>query len=123
MYVLRRIPACLSVLLVAAMLLRQGVPLVLLLGAAVLACAAVLVPWPPAAQRGLGIAIGAMALPWLLVAWTRVDERLFRGESWGRLLAILLGVAAFTAWSGWLLATRKPPVPVDPLTGGARPRP
>ena len=109
MYVLRRIPACISVLLLAAMVLRQGVPLVLVFGALVLAWTALLVPWPPGLQRALAIAIGTMSLPWLLMTWVRVDERLFKGESWARLLAILLGVAAFTAWSGWLLAPRRTP--------------
>ena len=103
MSVLRRLPALLALLLLGAHFLRFGqLPLALL-------CLALLVPLflsRPGAQTVVRWALVLGSAVWL---WTLVQdarERLAYGEPWLRLVLILGGVAAFTAWSAWLIRLR-----------------
>ena len=104
MFVLRRLPACLALLLLGAHFLRFGqLPLVAL-------CLALLVPlfvprpWAQAVARW-ALLLGALVWLWTLVEDVRM--RLAFGEPWLRLVFILGAVALFTAWTAWLLRTRK----------------
>ncbi len=100
MPVLRRLPALLALLLLGAHFLRFAqLPLVLL-------CLALLVPLFLRRPWAQGLVAGALALGALVWLWTLVgdvQQRLAFGAPWLRLAAILGAVAAFTAWSAWLL--------------------
>lgn len=105
MSILRRIPALFALLLLGAHFLRFGhLALVIL-------CLALLGPLfvsKPVAQR---LVQGALALGSLVWAWTLVQDvqdRWSFGAPWMRLAIILGSVAAFTAWSAWLLRTPRP---------------
>lgn len=97
---LRRLPAVLSFLMLGALGLRMGVPLLLDLPVVILLMAA-LVWRHPGVHRLLAALLILGALAWLGVAWIRVQERLELGASWHRLAIILGGVALFTAMSAW----------------------
>jgi hypothetical protein len=107
MFVLRRIPALFSLLLLGAHFLRFG--------HVVLVACCLLLGIPlfirrTAAQAIVSWVLGAGALIWI---WTLVGdarERLAFGEPWIRLVVILGAVALFTAWSAWLLR-QKPQLP------------
>lgn len=99
---LRILPAEFSLLLLAALFMRLGLPLVMIVPLTAMLMLALLVPWPEV--RGLmTVALGFGSLIWGFMTWLRVQERLAYGEPWSRLAGILLGVALFTAWSGWLV--------------------
>jgi hypothetical protein len=104
MFVLRRLPALLALLMLGAHFLRFGqAPLVLL-------CLALLVPlfvprpWAQAIVRW-ALLLGSLVWLWTLVGDIRT--RLAFGEPWLRLALILGAVAAFTAWAAWLLRPGK----------------
>ena len=100
---LRRLPACLSLLLLGAHFLRFGHLML------VLCCLLLLVPvfltrrW---ARLAVQASLGLGSLIW---AWTLaqdVQQRWSFGEPWTRLACILGAVAVFTAWSAWLVRPR-----------------
>lgn len=102
MSLLRVLPAQFSLLLLAALFMRLGFPLILIVPLTLMLMLAALVPWPEV--RGvMTVVMGLGSLIWLLMTWARVAERAINEEPWSRLAAILAGVAVFTAWSGWLL--------------------
>lgn len=108
MSLLRLLPAQLSLLLLGALVLRMGVPLILVVPLLLLLMAAVLVPWSEVRSLMTG-ALGLGSLIWGFMTWARVQERVVYGAPWVRLALILGGVALFTAWSAWLLwPGRKP---------------
>ena len=102
MSLLRLIPAQISLLLLAALFMRMGIPLILIVPLTVLAMLGVLVPWPET-RTAMAVLLGIGALVWGVMTWVRVQGRLAYEEPWVRLACILGGVALFTAWSGWLL--------------------
>jgi hypothetical protein len=102
MFVLRRLPAFLALLLLAALSLRLGllflaaVPLTLLL--------AVLLFIPQALlQTLLSAVLWGGCIAWAGLAWLRISEHLGRGLPWHRLALIFGAVTLFTAWAAWLL--------------------
>lgn len=104
MFVLRRLPALLALLMLGAHFLRFGhTPLVLL-------CLALLVPlfiprlWAQVLVRWT-LALGALVWLWTLVEDVR--QRLAFGEPWLRLALILGAVAAFTGWAAWMTRPEK----------------
>ncbi|WLT33420.1 hypothetical protein [Geothrix sp. PMB-07] len=102
MTALRLLPAQFSLLLLAALFMRVGVPLILIVPLTLMLMGALLVPWPEV-RALMTAALGFGALIWGFMTWLRVQERLAYGEPWSRLAVILAGVALFTAWSAWLV--------------------
>jgi hypothetical protein len=106
---LRLLPAQFALLLVAALFMRLGFPLILIAPLTLMLMLALLVPWREVRVVMTGV-MGLLSLAWAFMTWLRVQERLAYGEPWSRLAGILAGVALFTAWSAWLLP-RGPKVP------------
>lgn len=102
MAALRLLPAQFSLLLLAALFMRMGIPLILIVPLTLMLMLALLVPWTEVRALMTG-ALGVGALIWGFMTWLRVQERLAYGEPWSRLAAILAGVTLFTAWSAWLV--------------------
>ncbi len=106
MALMRPLTSVLSLLLLAAHLLRWGGPLVLLPVLAALALPFLRAAWAgPALQAVLGLG----CLEWLRTAGVLAAERQAAGLPFLRMLAILLAVAAFTGWAAWLAGRRKGP--------------
>ena len=109
MFVLRRLPACLALLMLGALALRLGLgflvagPLTLLL--------LVLLFIPRAVPQVIASAVvwgGSIA--WVGMAGLRIQQRLGEGLPWLRLALIFGAVALFTAGAAWLLrGTTKEP--------------
>jgi hypothetical protein len=107
MSALRLVPAYFSLLLVAALLMRLGFPLILIVPLTLMLMGALLVPWRQVRAVMAGV-LWLLAALWAFMTYVRVMERYSYGEKWSRLAGILLGVTAFTFWSGWLVwGTRK----------------
>ena len=102
MSALRLLPAHLSLLLLAALFMRMGIPLILIVPLTLMLMLSFLVPWSEV-RTLLAAALGLGALVWTFMTWLRVQERLAYGEPWSRLAGILAGVALFTAWAAWLV--------------------
>ena len=102
MFVLRRLPAFLALLMLGALALRLGLALLVALPCTLLLVALLFIP-KAAVQTTLSGALWLGALAWVGTAWLRVNERLALEQPWHRLAAILGSVALFTAWSAWLL--------------------
>ena len=105
-FVLRRLPALLSLLMLGAHFLRFGqLPLVAL-------CLVLLVPLfvpRPAAQAVVRWALTLGSAVWLWTLVQDVRQRLAYGEPFLRLALILGAVALFTGGSAWML--RRPTTP------------
>ncbi|HJW43089.1 MAG TPA: hypothetical protein VJ463_01435 [Geothrix sp.] len=106
MFVLRRLPAALALLMLGALSLRLGLSIQVAVPVALALTVLLFVP-RPLFQTPLAAVLWAGALAWVGMAWLRVQARLADGLPWLRLAAILGGVALFTAWSAWLLHPRK----------------
>lgn len=104
MFVLRRVPACLALLMLGAHFLRGGNLLGVLLSLVLLV--PLFVP-RAAAQAGVRWALLVGALVWVGALVQGVQMRLAFGAPWLRLALILGGVALFTALAAWPL--RLPP--------------
>ncbi len=100
MFVLRRLPALLALLMLGAHFLRFGQTPLVALCLILLAPLFVPRPWAQALVRWT-LALGALVWLWTLVDGIRT--RLAFDEPWLRLALILGAVAAFTAWAAWLL--------------------
>lgn len=99
---LRILPAQLALLLLAALFMRLGFPLIMIFPLLMMLMAALLVTWSEVRAVMAGV-MGFASLIWGFMTYLRVQERLAYGEPWSRLAGILLGVTLFTAWSGWLV--------------------
>ncbi|BDU68382.1 hypothetical protein GETHOR_04830 [Geothrix oryzae] len=99
---LRILPAQIALLLLAALFMRLGFPLIMIVPMTVLLMLGLLVPWAEARALMAGV-MGFCSLLWAFMTWLRVQERLAYGEPWSRLAGILMGVTLFTAWSAWLV--------------------
>jgi hypothetical protein len=106
MFLLRRIPALLALLMLGALSLRLGLalPVAALLA---LACIVLLFTPKPPTQTLASALLWVGALAWIGVAAQRISERLAGGLPWLRLALIFAGVALFTAWAAWLLRTKQ----------------
>lgn len=102
MSTLRILPAQFSLLLVAALLMRLGLPLIMIVPLTLMLMLALLVPWSEV-RTLMSVVLGVVSLMWVFMTWLRVQERLAYGEPWSRLAGILAGVALFSAWSAWLV--------------------
>lgn len=102
MFVVRRLPAFLALLMLGALSLRLGLPFLLVLPLTLALLVLLFIPAIVVQTILSGLLWGGV-LAWALMAWARVQERLAFGAPWLRLALILLAVAAFTAWSARLL--------------------
>ncbi|MFN7957395.1 MAG: hypothetical protein U0P46_03575 [Holophagaceae bacterium] len=108
MFVLRRLPALLALLMLGALSLRMG--LAFLVAVPLTFALLILLFIPRAAlQVGLAAVLGCGSLAWVGMAWLRVSERLATGLPWTRLAVIFGAVTLFTAWAAWLLRPAKRP--------------
>jgi hypothetical protein len=98
--VLRVLPAVLATLILGAHFFRAGD---LVFVAACLALVPVLFVPRPAVRAFCRICLAAGAVVWLFAAWRIARFRIAAGEPYLRMLAILGGVAAFTAFAAWAL--------------------
>ena len=115
MSALRLLPAHLSLLLLAALFMRLGFPLILIVPLTLMLMVGLLITWPEVRTVMAGV-MGLCSLVWGLMTWLRVQERLAYGEPWSRLAGILAAVTAFNIWSAWLVwSTRKA---VEPEAAG-----
>ena len=105
-FVLRRLPAFLSLLLLGALALRLGLPFLLALPLTLALLVALFIPKGPV-QMTLSAVLWSGSLAWLWMAWMRVSVRLDDGQPWVRLAVILGAVALFTGWSAWLMKEKK----------------
>ncbi|RMH05312.1 MAG: hypothetical protein D6702_00555 [Planctomycetota bacterium] len=101
MLFLRLLPAALSLLALAAHFLRGNH---LVAAGLVVGCLALLTVPRRWAGRTLMVVL-LLAVPiWILQAWVLAQARIERGEPWGRMAAILGGVAALALVAASLLA-------------------
>jgi len=104
MFVLRRLPALLALLMLGAHFLRASE--LLLVGLALVLLVPLFIP-KQAPQGAVRWALALGALVWLWTAAQGVRQRLTFDEPWLRMALILSAVALFTAWSAWLLREKK----------------
>ena len=102
MTALRRIPAVLSALVLAAHFYRAGS--LALTGLCVLLCALFFVGTPLVVLIARGLLVSGAGI-WMFNAGWIAHGRAVAGRPWMRMAAILIGVAAFTALSAWVLPT------------------
>ena len=107
MFVLRRLPAFVALLLLGALSLRLG--LIFLVAVPLTLALLVLLFLPPRGwvRTTLSAVLWGGASAWVGMAWLRVNERLTLGLPWLRLVIIFGGVTLFTAWAAWLLRRPK----------------
>lgn len=106
---LRILPAQFCLLLLAALFMRLGFPLIMIVPLTLMLMVALLVTWSQV-RAVMTVVMGLCSLLWGFMTWLRVEERLAYGEPWSRLAGILAGVALFNAWSAWLLwSSRRSP--------------
>lgn len=102
MSALRLLPAHFCLLLLAALFMRLGFPLIMIVPLTLMLMGALLVPWNEF-RAVMTAVLGGMSLIWAFMTWLRVQERLAFGEPWSRLAGILAGVALCNAWAAWLV--------------------
>lgn len=106
MFVLRRLPALLALLMLGALSMRLGWAFPMAASLTLILLVLLFIPRNPV-QAALSVVLWAGALAWAAMAWMRVQQRLSEGLPWARLAAILIGVALFTAWAAWMVRERK----------------
>ena len=99
---LRILPAQFCLLLLAALFMRLGFPLIMIVPLTLMLMVGLLVTWSEV-RAVMTVVMGLCAAIWGFMTWLRVEERLAYGEPWSRLAGILAGVALFNAWSTWLV--------------------
>ncbi len=102
MFVLRRLPALVALLMLGALSLRLGLPFLMAVPLTLALLLALFIP-RTVVQTVMTLVLGSGVLAWLGTAWLRVQQRLANGEPWMRLVVIFGAVALFTAWSALLL--------------------
>jgi hypothetical protein len=107
MFVLRRLPAFLALLLLGALSLRLGLAFLVAVPLTVVLLVLLFIP-KAALQAGLAAVLWCGSLAWVGMAWLRVGERLAAAQPWTRLALIFGAVTLFTAWAAWLLRAPSP---------------
>ena len=102
MFLLRRLPALLALLMVGALSLRLGLGLLVALPLTLALLVLLFIP-RNAVQTILSVVLWAGVFAWAGTACLRLSERLVLGLPWLRLVAIFAAVTLFTAWAAWLL--------------------
>ena len=104
MIFVRLLPPAIAALVLAAHFYRAGNPIVAGLAAALVALLFVPRAW---AARVVQLGLAAGALEWVLTLIRLVELRQATGQPYGRLAAILGGVAAFTAATALVFRNRQ----------------
>ncbi len=104
MIFVRLLPPAIAALVLAAHFYRAGNPIVAGLAAALVALLFVPRAW---AARVVQAGLAAGALEWVLTLIRLVELRQATGQPYGRLAAILGGVAAFTAATALVFRNRQ----------------
>ena len=104
MIFVRLLPPAIAALVLAAHFYRAGNPIVAGLAAALVALLFVPRAW---AARVVQLGLAAGALEWVLTLIRLVEIRQATGQPYGRLAAILGGVAAFTAATALVFRNRQ----------------
>ena len=106
MFVLRRLPALLALLMLGALAMRLGLHLLVALPLTLALLALLFIP-RASVQTILAAILWGGSLAWAGMAWLRVSERMALDLPWMRLVFIFVAVALFTAWAAWLIRTGK----------------
>jgi len=99
---LRVLPAQFCLLLIAALFMRLGFPLIIIGPLLLMLMIGLLIPWSQF-RALMTLPLAVTTVVWALIAWGRVQERIAETRPWIRLAIILFGVAAFNAWAAWLV--------------------
>jgi len=99
----RLLPVILNVIILAAHFLREGLPLVVM---ALLWSLLLLLVKRPFVPRVFQVLLVLGGLKWVQTAINLINQRMLLGEDWGRLAAIMGGVALFSLASALLFQTR-----------------
>ena len=106
MFVLRRLPACLALLMLGALSLRLGLDFLAAVPLTLLLMALLFIPRAIPQTIALVVVWGG-SIAWVGMAWLRIRQRLGEGLPWLRLAVIFGAVALFSAWAAWLLRGNK----------------
>ncbi|MDP1830451.1 MAG: hypothetical protein Q8K67_00185 [Geothrix sp.] len=106
MFILRRLPAFIALLMLGALSLRLGLPFLISVPATLMLLVLLFIP-KALVQTILAAVLWCGSLAWVGMAWMRVNERMTFGQPWLRLAVILGAVALFTAWSAWLVRGKR----------------
>jgi len=106
MFVLRRLPACLALLMLGALSLRLGLGFLVAVPLTLLLMALLFIP-RTISQTIASAMVWVGAIAWMGMAWLRIQQRLREDLPWMRLALIFGAVALFTAWAAWLLRRKK----------------
>ncbi len=93
---LRILPAQFCLLLLAALFMRLGFPLIMIVPLSAMLMVALLVNWSEV-RTVMTVVLGLCAGIWGFMTWLREEERLAYGEAWSRLAGILAGVTLLNA--------------------------
>jgi type VI protein secretion system component VasK len=99
---LRILPAQFCLLLLAALFMRLGFPLIMIVPLTLMLMVSLLVTWSEV-RTVMTVVMGLCSLVWGFMTWLRVEERLAYGEPWSRLAGVLACVTLFNVWSAWLV--------------------
>lgn len=99
---LRLVPPAFCIVLLSALCMRLGLPLIMIFLLTVMLLTALVIPWTEVRRLMAGF-LALESLMWGVVAIARVRVRLNYGDPWIRLVAIFVAVSAFCLWSAWLL--------------------
>jgi hypothetical protein len=119
MFVLRRLPACLALLMLGALSLRLGLGFLAAVPLTLLLMALLFIPGT-IPQMIVSAVVWGGSIAWVGMAWLRIQLRLAEGLPWMRLAIIFGAVALFTAWAAWLLRGNKKEDATADVTDGRR---
>lgn len=106
MFVLRRLPAFLALLMLGALSLRLGLMFMVAVPLTLVLVILLFIP-RNLMQTLVGAVLWGGCLAWIGMGWLRVNERLEGGQPWLRLVFIFGAVLLFTAWAAWLMRNKK----------------
>ncbi len=106
MFMLRRLPALVALLMMGALALRLGTPFLVAVPLTLILLALLFIP-RAILQTILSAVLWGGSITWVGLAWMRVSERLALGLPWTRLVIIFAGVTVFTTWAAWLVHSQK----------------
>lgn len=98
----RVLPAQFCLLLVAALAMRLGFPLIMIVPLTGMLMLAAMVPWTEV-RALMTLVLGFCTVIWAVMTVMRVELRMALEQPYLRLALILGGVTLFNAWAAWLL--------------------
>jgi len=119
MFVLRRLPACLAILMLGALALRLGLGLWVVVTLMLILLGLLFIP-RAIPQTIASVVVWGGSIAWMGMAWLRIRQRLGEGLPWMRLAVIFGAVALFSAWAAWLLRGNKKEAATTDVVDGRR---